>query len=121
MKAFTSTVFACLLSGNALAAGPIYLECKISSLTTDLSVTLNEATGKATQTYNANGSGFTSDAQFNAGEIIYKKKIANLGQSERFTINRSTLAISHSIFMGGEKIGGGDGVCKVAKTKNNKI
>jgi hypothetical protein len=121
MKAITATIFACLLSGNALAAGPIYLECKVSSLTTDLSVTLNESTGKATQTYKANGSGFTSDAQFNANEIIYQKKIANLGQSERFTINRSTLAIEHAIFIDGERIGGGDGMCKVVKTKNNKI
>jgi hypothetical protein len=121
MKVFTSAIFACLLSGNALATGPIYLECKVSSLTTDLSVTLNEATGKVTQTYKADGSGFTSDAQFNADEIIYQKKIANLGQSERFTINRSTLTISHSIFMDGQNIGGGDGVCKVVKTKGNRI
>lgn len=121
MKAFTFAILACLMSGNALANGPIYLECKISSLTTDLSITLNEATGKATQTYKANGSGFTSDAQFNADEIIYQKKVATLQQSERFTINRSNLAISQSIFIDGKKIGGGDGMCKVIKSKGNKI
>ena len=121
MKTITIAIFTCLFFGNAVAAEPIYLECKLSSLTTDLSVTLNESTGKATQTYKANGSGFTSDAQFNANEIIYQKKIANLGQSERFTINRSTLAMDHAISVDGESIGGGSGTCKVIKATNNKI
>ena len=121
MKAIAATIFVCLLSGSAMAAEPIYLECKVSSLTTDLLVTLNESIGKATQTYKANGSGFTSDAQFNANEIIYHKKIASLGQSEQFTINRSTLAIEHVVFVDGQRITGGDGTCKVVKAKNNKI
>ena len=123
MKTFTTLFFAFILSNNSLAAEPIYLECKVPSLTTELLITLNQTSGKVTQTYKANGSGFTSDAQFNADEIIYEKKIASLGQTERYTINRKTLAINHAIFTSGNGVAtvNKDGTCIIVKTENNKI
>ena len=122
MRNITSVVFValCLISSSAFAA-PTYLECQISTTTTNVSVTLNEATGKVTHTYIANGSGFTSDGQFNANTIIYQKKIPNLGQTERFTIDRGTLAIKHEIFMRGDAVTDGSGQCEIVKPDKNKI
>ncbi len=123
MKSISAIILVFILSANVSAAELIYLDCKLSSLTTELSITLNESTGKVTHTYKANGAGFTSEAEFNPNEISYQRKVANLGQTERFTINRKTLAISHSVFMygKGEATVKGDGLCKIVKPENNKI
>ncbi|HET8637771.1 MAG TPA: hypothetical protein VFL96_13060 [Acidobacteriaceae bacterium] len=121
MKAIIVAIVAYALSGSAIAGGPTYLECNVSSITTELLVTLNESTGKITQTYKANGSGFSADGQFNANEIIYERKVPKLRQSERFRIDRSTLAIEQTIYVGGEKVVDGNGTCKIVQPRNNKI
>jgi hypothetical protein len=99
MKIFLKILLAFSFITNTYASDLIRLACKVSSITTELEITLNESNGKASLTYKANSTGFNSDAQFNSNEIIFQKKVNSLNQVEKFTINRKTLEINHSVFM----------------------
>lgn len=123
MKIFSTIVLAFSFISNSYASDLIHLECKVSSITTELEITLNESNGKASLTYKANSTGFSSDAQFNSNEIVFQRKTNALNQVEKFKINRKTLEINHSVFMynKGEPTVNANGMCNILKNENNKI
>jgi len=123
MKQFAVLVIAVVVSAKSVAADLTYLECKLPSITTELLLTLNEGTGKVSQTYKVDGTGFTAEAQFNPNEIIYRNDNPRVGVKEQFTIDRKTLQISHAFSVSG--LEGSDkkdsGLCKVVKPEKNKV
>lgn len=73
------------------AAKPVYLKCKNPGNTLPFDVTVDEATGKVSQTRKP-----IFDAQFTPTEINYEhvKSGGPLGIKEKFTINRQTLELT---------------------------
>ncbi|WP_310611243.1 hypothetical protein [Limnohabitans sp.] len=110
-------------STGIVFANPVCLQCRLSTRIVEVDLSVNESTGKVTQTYEGSNAGFTADAQFSPTHIVWQRKANTLQQVEKYAIDRRSLAIVQDTYLDGNQTptASGSGSCKVLPKVPAKI